>query len=180
MYYVKVLETAMVGGEHETDDGNFVIDDMHITRVTKVQDFIVDDVDILKDKESVVAVDFICHWRDPAVHRPAPAVFCIATFERVFVIELRQNAYEHFPLDVEIAQYLLEVFDDHSIVKVMYRPFDKWCGQQLHRLLRGSDPKAQPFAIRGLKKNFLKKIFGLLARCEFLAKIGLRFWILVG
>ena len=31
-----------------------------------------------------------------------------------------------------------------------------------------------------LKKNFLKKMFGYLARCEFWAKIGLRFWILVG
>ena len=31
-----------------------------------------------------------------------------------------------------------------------------------------------------LKKKFLKKIFGYLARCEFWAKIGLRFWILVG
>ena len=31
-----------------------------------------------------------------------------------------------------------------------------------------------------LKKNFLKKIFGYEARCEFWVKIGLRFWILVG
>ena len=31
-----------------------------------------------------------------------------------------------------------------------------------------------------LKKKFLKKIFGYEARCEFWAKIGLRFWILVG
>ena len=28
------------------------------------------------------------------------------------------------------------------------------------------------------KKNFLKKIFGYVARCEFLLKLGLRFWIL--
>ena len=33
---------------------------------------------------------------------------------------------------------------------------------------------------RMLKKNFLKKIFGYEARCEFWVKIGLRFWILVG
>ena len=31
-----------------------------------------------------------------------------------------------------------------------------------------------------LKKNFLKKIFGYEARCEFWVNIGLRFWILVG
>ena len=31
-----------------------------------------------------------------------------------------------------------------------------------------------------LKKNLVNKIFGYLARCEFWAKIGLRFWILVG
>ena len=31
-----------------------------------------------------------------------------------------------------------------------------------------------------LKKNLANKIFGYLARCEFWAKIGLRFWILVG
>ena len=30
------------------------------------------------------------------------------------------------------------------------------------------------------KKNFVNKIFGYLARCEFWAKMGLRFWILVG
>ena len=31
-----------------------------------------------------------------------------------------------------------------------------------------------------LKKNLANKIVGYLARCEFLAKLGLRFWILVG
>ena len=31
-----------------------------------------------------------------------------------------------------------------------------------------------------LKKNLANKIFGYLARCEFWAKLGLRFWILVG
>ena len=31
-----------------------------------------------------------------------------------------------------------------------------------------------------LKKNFLKKIFGYEARCEFWVKIRMRFWILVG
>ena len=31
-----------------------------------------------------------------------------------------------------------------------------------------------------LKKNFLKKIFGLIARFEFRAKLGLRFWVFVG
>ena len=31
-----------------------------------------------------------------------------------------------------------------------------------------------------LKKNFLKKVFGYEARCEFWVKIGLRFWIWVG
>ena len=31
-----------------------------------------------------------------------------------------------------------------------------------------------------LKKNLANKYFGYLARCEFWAKIGLRFWILVG
>ena len=31
-----------------------------------------------------------------------------------------------------------------------------------------------------LKKNLANKIFGYLARCEFWAKIGLRFLILVG
>ena len=31
-----------------------------------------------------------------------------------------------------------------------------------------------------LKKNLVNKIFGYLARCEFWAKLGLRFWILVG
>ena len=33
---------------------------------------------------------------------------------------------------------------------------------------------------KGLKKNLANKIFGYSARCEFWAKIGLRFWILVG
>ena len=31
-----------------------------------------------------------------------------------------------------------------------------------------------------LKKNFLKKFFGYLARCEIWTKLGLRFWIFVG
>ena len=31
-----------------------------------------------------------------------------------------------------------------------------------------------------LKKNLANKIFGNLARCELYAKLGLRFWILVG
>ena len=31
-----------------------------------------------------------------------------------------------------------------------------------------------------LKKNFLKKIFGYKARCDFWSKLGLRFWIFVG
>ena len=34
--------------------------------------------------------------------------------------------------------------------------------------------------VDGLKKNLANKIFRYLARCEFWAKIGLRFWILVG
>ena len=35
-------------------------------------------------------------------------------------------------------------------------------------------------AVVKLKKNLANKIFGYLARCEFWAKKGLRFWILVG
>ena len=36
------------------------------------------------------------------------------------------------------------------------------------------------YGLAMLKKNFLEKIFGYEARCEFWVKIGLRFWILVG
>ena len=40
----------------------------------------------------------------------------------------------------------------------------------------GQDPDDE----RSLKKNFLKKIFGYLARCDFLVKLRLRVWIFVG
>ena len=42
------------------------------------------------------------------------------------------------------------------------------------------DIKSLDSVRRELKKNLTNKIFGYLARCDFWAKLGLRFWILVG
>ena len=67
------------------------------------------------------------------------------------------------------------------------RPWDPWAveyvPQRSGKNVKGSasDTKYRNATVSyktKLKKNFLKKIFGYLARCEFLLKLGWWFWIL--
>ena len=63
----------------------------------------------------------------------------------------------------------------------MHQNFPSKCIEQFQQVSNLKSKLAETEVCNStLKKNFLKKIFGLIARFEFRAKLGLRFWIFVG
>ena len=85
---------------------------------------------------------------------------------------VRQN-FAMLPDDVKKqlpSEFKRKYNSDFKLLKLAFR-------ESMHKA--AADAAAAESTRPELKKNFLKKIFGYLARWQFWAKIGLRFWILV-
>ena len=71
-------------------------------------------------------------------------------------------------------------FADIQTMKILFQEFDLWKNAAVRQDAPANDLAGLVNALFMLKKNLANKIFGYLARCDFWAKWGLRFWILVG